>query len=48
LSSSFSFEFRKQQYEKVVEKLTARVDVVRMDIFLDHCMTDAYAMWNPK
>ena len=48
IEQQFQFEFRKQQYEKVVEKLTARVDVVRMDNFLDHCMTDAYAMWNPK
>jgi parvulin-like peptidyl-prolyl isomerase len=48
IEQQFQFEFRKQQYEKVVDKLTARVDVVQMDNFLDHCMTDAYAMWNPK
>jgi peptidyl-prolyl cis-trans isomerase SurA len=48
IEQQFQFEFRKQQYEKVVEKLTACVDVARMDDFIDHCMTDAYAMWNPK
>jgi hypothetical protein len=48
IEQQFQFEFRKQQYEKVVAKLTACVDVSRLDEFLGHCVTDAYEMWNPK
>jgi parvulin-like peptidyl-prolyl isomerase len=48
IDQQFQFEFRKQQYEKLINQLVARVDVVQMDGFLDQCITDAYAMWNGK
>lgn len=48
IEQQFQFEFRKQQYEKLINQLTARVDTLKMEQFLDHCVTDAYAMWSGK
>jgi hypothetical protein len=46
IEQQFQFEFRKEQYMELINRLTSRVDTLQMEQFLNQCVTDAYAMWN--
>jgi parvulin-like peptidyl-prolyl isomerase len=48
IEQQFQFEFRKEQYMNLINRLTSRVDTLRMEQFLNQCVADAYAMWSPK
>jgi hypothetical protein len=45
IEQQFQFEFRKEQYMKLIERLTSHVDMVQMEQFLNQCIADAYVMW---
>ena len=45
IEQQFQFEFRKEQYMKLIDRLTSRVDMQQMEQFLNQCIVDAYAMW---
>ncbi|MBN2514161.1 MAG: peptidylprolyl isomerase [Sedimentisphaerales bacterium] len=48
IEQQFQFEFRKEQYSKMVERLMGQTDVIQMEQFLDYCIIEAYAMWKPN
>lgn len=48
IEQQFQFEFRKEQYTKMVDRLMGQTDVLQMEQFLDYCVIEAYAMWNPN
>jgi len=48
IEQQFQFEFRKEQYSKLVERLMGQANVLQMEQFLDYCVIEAYAMWKPN
>jgi parvulin-like peptidyl-prolyl isomerase len=48
IEQQFQFEFRREQYMKLIDRLASRVDTFQMEQFLNQCVTEAYAMWNGK
>lgn len=46
IEQRFQFEFRKEQYMKLIDRLISRVDTMQMDQFLAYCVTETYAQWN--
>jgi hypothetical protein len=48
IEQQFQYEFRKEQYMKLINRLTSRVDSLQMEQFLNQCIADAYAMWSAK
>ncbi len=48
IEQKFQYEFRREQYMKLVDRLAARIDVLLMERFLDQCIKDAHTMWNQK
>jgi parvulin-like peptidyl-prolyl isomerase len=45
IEQQFQLEFRKEQYMKLINRLTSHVDMQQMEQFLNQCITDAYVMW---
>jgi peptidyl-prolyl cis-trans isomerase SurA len=46
IEDQFQFEFRKEQYMKLINRLMSHVDTLQMEQFLNNCITDAHAMWS--
>jgi parvulin-like peptidyl-prolyl isomerase len=48
IEQQFQFEFRKEQYMKMIDRLVSHVDTQQMEQFLNQSIADAYAIWSAK
>lgn len=46
IEQNLQLQYRKAQYDKMVDKLIARVDILQTEQFVDQCVIDAYALWS--
>jgi len=48
IEQNLQIQYRRLQYDKMVDKLSARADILQTGQFVDQCVTDAYALWSEK
>jgi parvulin-like peptidyl-prolyl isomerase len=46
IEQNLQIQYRKLQYDKMVDKLMAQADILKTEQFVDQCVIDAYALWS--
>lgn len=46
IEQNFQLQYRKMQYDKLIDKLIAQANILNKDLFIEQCVNDAYVIWS--